>query len=150
MLTTITKLSELTGLSRDTIRKRLASILTGERAELVDSTQALPLIYTDGAERLDPAQEKARLDRTRREIAELEYKQRRRELISLPEVMRVVEIATVSCREGLQGIPGRYASILAAETDAWAIEHMLDAEIRDALNKVASMAEGLAFPKGKP
>jgi len=136
MQVSITTLSTWTGLHRDTIRKRLSALLTGEHGEQLDSAKALPLIYGDG-ERLDPQQEKARLDRTRRELAELDCKAKQRELIHVDDAKKVIDFAATSCREHLMGIPGRFADIFAAETDARQIESDLEAEIRAALMRIA-------------
>ena len=136
MQVSITTLATWTGVHRDTLRKRLSALLTGERGEQVDSAKALPLIYGDG-ERLDPQQEKARLDRTRRELAELEYKQKQRELVHVGDARKVIDIAATSCREHLMGIPGRFADIFASESDARQIESDLEREIRAALTRIA-------------
>lgn len=140
MRTTITTLSTWTGIHRDTIRKRLASILTGQHAEQVDSTKALPLIYGDGV-RLDAAQEKAALDKVRRGLATLEFKKRQGELIEVQELMKVIDTCATACREHLLGLPSRFADIFASESDARAIEETMEAEIRAALHRVADSAE---------
>jgi hypothetical protein len=136
MRTSITTLSEWTGISRDTIRKRIGAILTGQHGEQVDSAKALPLIYGDG-ERLDPGQEKAKLDKVKRGLASLEFKLKQRELITVEDACKIIDIAATSCREHLMGIPGRWADILAAETDARAVEEILEREIRAGLQNVA-------------
>lgn len=136
MQTSITRLSELTGISRDTIRKRLAPILTGAHAEQVDSVKALPLIF--GSERLDPAQERAALDKVKRGLAMLEFKQKEKEVIPIQVVFKVIDAATIATREALMNIPGRFAAILAAETDEREIERLLDTEIRQAIQNMVN------------
>ena len=70
-------------------------------------------------------------------LAELEYKEKERQLIRVEDVLKVIDTAATSCREHLMGIPGRFASIFASETDARTIEEELDAEIRTALQHIA-------------
>ena len=74
-------------------------------------------------------------------LAELEYKQKRAELIAIDSVYRVLDSAVTACREHLMGIPGRYASILAAESDARTIETLLETEIRRALEQISEAKE---------
>lgn len=137
MLVTITTLSTWTGQHRDTIRKRLGPILTGQHGEQVDSVKALPLIY-GGSEKLDPAQERAALDKVKRGLAMLEFKQKEKALIPIEVVFKVIDAATLATREALMGIPGRFAAILAAETDEREIERLLDGEIRQALTNLVN------------
>ena len=68
--------------------------------------------------------------------ADLELKQISGALISVDEVIRVVDQAARACKEHLLGIPGRYADVFAAELDARKIERVLDQEIRDALQHI--------------
>lgn len=75
------------------------------------------------------------------QLAELEYKQKRAELIAIESVYRVLDSAVTACREHLMGIPGRYASILAAESDARTIETLLETEIRRALEQISEAKE---------
>jgi hypothetical protein len=70
-------------------------------------------------------------------MAELEFKARQRELISLAECHNVIDIAATACREHLMGIPGRFASIFASESDPMQIERDMESEIRQALEHIA-------------
>jgi hypothetical protein len=70
-------------------------------------------------------------------LAELEFKQKQGELIHVESVFKVIDTAATSCREHLMGIPGRFASIFAAEVDAMKIEQDLESEIRTALQHIA-------------
>ena len=71
-------------------------------------------------------------------LAELEYKTKQRELVHVEDARKVIDIAATSCREHLMGIPGRFASIFAAEVDAMKIEQDLETEIRTALQHIAN------------
>lgn len=71
------------------------------------------------------------------QLAELDYKAKQRELIPISECHAVIDIAATACREHLMGIPGRFASLFAAEADPMKIEQDLETEIRAALEHVA-------------
>jgi phage terminase Nu1 subunit (DNA packaging protein) len=86
---------------------------------------------------LEMAEAKAKRESYMAHLAELEYKQKQGELIHVESVFKVIDTAATSCREHLMGIPGRFASIFAAEVDAMKIEQELEAEIRTALQHIA-------------
>jgi hypothetical protein len=90
---------------------------------------------------LEMAEAKAKKESYLAHLAELEYKQKRAELIAIESVYRVLDSAVTACREHLMGIPGRYASILAAESDARTIETLLETEIRRALEQISEAKE---------
>jgi hypothetical protein len=69
-------------------------------------------------------------------LAELEYKQKQRDLISIEECFHVIDAAATACREHLMSLPGRLASVYASESDAMRIESDMDEEIRKALTHV--------------
>lgn len=136
MRITISRLAELTGKSRHVIRKRCAELLTEERGQTVDSVAALALVFGEG-ESLDPSLERARLDKTRRESIELANAQKRRELIEVDAVHKILDQAAVGFREHLMGLSSRWADTFASESDAFTINHTLEAEIRQALTHLA-------------
>lgn len=68
--------------------------------------------------------------------AELELKSIQGSLITVEDVITVVDQAVRSCKEHLLGIAGRYADVFAAETDGRTIERILDSEIRKALQRI--------------
>ena len=140
MRTSVTTLATWTGVHRDTIRRRLASILSGERGEQVDSTKALPLIYSDGEQRLDPSQEKARLDKTRRGIAELEYMQRKSKLVDAAGVERAAyQFGRILQKNLVDVFPSRVSMEVAAMTDPWEIETFIREHMRRELESVSKM-----------
>jgi len=71
-------------------------------------------------------------------LAEIEYKQKRGELLSQDSVFQALDTAASAFREQLLTIPGRYASIFAAETNAKTIEQVLENELRRALEHVTN------------
>lgn len=82
-------------------------------------------------------------------LAEIEYQQKRGELIRIETVFRVIDAATTACREYLTGLPGRWASILAAETDEREIERLMDQEIRQALQQLVDAKRADFSPRGE-
>ena len=74
MLKSLNEIANWTGIDRRTVGKRLESLepVKGEgRAMLYETRQALPLLYLENGERLDPGQELARLNAARRRQIEM-------------------------------------------------------------------------------
>ena len=67
----------------------------------------------------------------------------RRELITLNEVFKILDVAAVTFREDLMGLAGRLSDELAAESDLFAVHRTLEGEIRAALTRQAKEAFGL-------
>jgi hypothetical protein len=72
------------------------------------------------------------------ELAELRLAEQRRDLISVAAVEGVWSAMLASAREHLLQVRARLAPLLAAESDVFKIEQMLDAEHRKALETLAS------------
>lgn len=72
-------------------------------------------------------------------LAEIEYQQKRGDLIRLETVHRVIDSAATAFREALLVIPGRWASELAAEMDPREIEMVLDRELRQTLEHLTDV-----------
>ena len=143
MQITIARLAELSGLHRDTVRKRCAKLIGEGRGATVESSEALALLY--GSERLDPSAERAMLDRTRREALEMANAKTRRELITLNEVFKILDVAAVTFREDLMGLAGRLSDELAAESDPFAVHRTLEGEIRAALTRLSEAKEAFGI-----
>ena len=139
MKTSINQISEWTGLDRRTVKKRLTALPSDVDGQY-DSRQALPLMYGSNGQ-LDPSQEKAKLDSARRELAELEYRKRRGELIEQHTVFRVVETAATACREHLLCLPARLSEVFAAEGNARIIESQFSNEIRSGLERISNVSQ---------
>ena len=128
-------------MDRRTVAKRVAHLDCedhGVRGKIYDAPEALRAIFL-GTEGLDATQEKAKLDESRRRLADLEYSRRRGELLHESSVFRVLDSAATAFREGLLTIPGRLANTLATENDARIIENQLFNEIRDQLIHITSV-----------
>ena len=142
MKASITTLADWTGFDRRTVSKRVAHLECedhGVRGKYYDSADALKALFLGEESGLDPQQERARLDESRRKLADLEFKKRRGELLMESSVFDVLDQAAIAFREGLLTIPSRLADILAAETDARIIEHRLFDEIRNQLLHITSV-----------
>lgn len=106
---TVTQLSELTGVSEKTALKRLRAraiqpVREDGRALYFAPQAALPVVLQVG-EGLNPAAEKARLDRAKAELAELELAKRRRELLEAAEVERSWSGLVLTWKERIRGLP---------------------------------------------
>lgn len=139
MRTTVTTLASWTNQHRDTIRRKIASLLTGQRGEQVESSTALELIYGDG-ERLDPTQERAKLDKTRRGIAELEYQQRKSKLVDAAGVERAAyQFGRILQKTLVDVFPSRVSLELAGMSDPWEIEGFIREHMRRELESVSRL-----------
>ena len=144
MMVNISQLSEMTGFDRATISKRLAHLEFepgNKRAKFYKCPDALAILYKfgiDDTERLDPQQEKARLDRERRLIAELDRQQKERKLIDADEVkddwMSVVSVT----RSRFLALPSRIVPELANLKDMRKMEDALIAAIHEVLEEMAA------------
>lgn len=72
------------------------------------------------------------------ELAELRLAEQRRDLISVAAVEGVWSAMLAGAREHLLQVRARLAPLLAAETDVFKVEQMLEAEHRKALETLAS------------
>lgn len=114
MLKSVNQLSELTGQDRRTINRRLKSLTPQKqgRANLYESTEALPLLY--GVERegpvLDLSQERAGLAREQRLVAEIRRKEASGELIPAQIVVELGAALVAAARSKLLGIHSKIRS----------------------------------------
>lgn len=142
----INQLSQLTGMDRATITKRLKNAPWrpgAKMAKLYDTTVALPLIYSAGdvsgesPEQLSPQREKALLDRERRRIAELERQEREKRLVAV-DVVRDDWLAVVGiARSRLLALPSRIAPDLVGQNDMRAVEDRLRAAVHEVLQEMS-------------
>jgi hypothetical protein len=90
---------------------------------------------------LDMAEARAKKESYLAHLAEIEYKQKRGELLSQESVYQALDTAASAFREQLLTIPGRFASIFAAEGNAKTIEQTLENELRRALEHVTDVRD---------
>lgn len=135
--------AEMTGLNRATVRKRLSDLKAEpgpNRAKLYNSQHALPMLYgltDDDGERLDAQQEKAKLDKERRLIVELERAKIEGRLVDIDDVAEEWEQAGEILKSRLLGMPSRLAPMIARQSSSREIEDALLAAIHEALTEAA-------------
>jgi hypothetical protein len=91
--------------------------------------------------------------RTRREIAEanmaeLAEARQRREVISVAAVTRQIATDFATTRDALLQLPARMGPILAAKSDAAEVQTLLEAEIHNALTRLAGCADAVPLIEG--
>lgn len=141
MLKSINELAELTGIDRRTVKSRLESldVTTGQRgAHLFESRQALPLLYLASGERLDPAQERAALDKVRRRQIEMQNLKSEGELIPKDEVAAAWSSQVLIAKGRLLSLPSRVSGDVLRLRDQRAIELRL----RDAVIAILEELSG--------
>lgn len=112
MLVTINYLADLTGKDRRTIQKRLTDLKPVEEYSYA-SKEALTAIYNPSA--LDAVQERAQLDRARRELVELQKAEKIGELIPAEKVSAYWNRQAGNVRAKLLNLPGRLAATIPCD-----------------------------------
>jgi len=153
-LVRIQELSELTGQSLAAVRRAIqrvglqpaspeATSAAGFRSNSTayNSELALLAIYGE-AEALDPSQERAALDRTRRELAELQLAERRGEMLPAEPVRTAITSVAMQVRSQLMALPSRLSAELTSMQSMRAIEMLLAKEINAALADLAEVQLG--------
>jgi len=138
---TVNQLEELTGRSHRFVKRRLAAagvrpIGEDGRSRIYPAQAALAAIFVGAADRLDAAQERAALDRARREAAELELALKRRQVLDLDEVVHHWSGMAATCKTTLRALPGRMHQTVPGFTKGMA--RRLLALIDEALHELAS------------
>jgi len=138
---TLSQLEELTGKSHRFLKGRLAvagvrPVGKDGRSRFYPSRAALAAVLAGDGERLDAAQEKARLDRARREQAELDLALKRRQVLDLDEVIHHWSSLAVTCKMTLRALPGRMHQTVPGFTKAMA--RRMSALIDEALLALAN------------
>jgi hypothetical protein len=134
----ISQLSEVTGIDRRTVKKRLANVELHEvdgRAHRYDAHAVLPILYGEvSSENIDQrlVEEQLKYETARAEKIRIEVDKLRGQLVAVEEVARVVEKEYTAVRQGMLSIPTSLAMSLAIETDTKEIKRQLE----DAINAV--------------
>jgi len=92
-------------------------------------------------EKLSPANEKALLDRKRREELELKIMVRRGELVEAQEAARDFAECAAAVKARLRRIPDAVADRLVKLTDPHAVQALLLAEVDEALTELSSLEQ---------
>lgn len=141
----LSELSELTGFDRRKVSRRLETLKPTKRgrSHLYDSPQALRLLYGDSAAdgKLDPQQERAALDRARRESVEADNKKKAGELIHVEEVTAEWVKLLGIFKARLMALPMRLAPELLAASDLRTTENIVKSGIVEALEELSRTSE---------
>jgi phage terminase Nu1 subunit (DNA packaging protein) len=107
----------------------------GGGVEVMDPP-VLELPPTSDAARL--VREKARREAAEADLAELELREKRGEIMAMSEHRRVLFSLTRAIRDALLQIPSRSAALVAAEISQPQCQAILDAEMRKVLQQLAA------------
>ena len=154
MKISINKLSELTGIERSTIRKHIRGLKSekGEKnSQLYESSDALELLYrnyTPQNHRVDsdgynPSQEKARLDRKKADLVELQYYEKLGSLVPIETVRSVWSSLILSVRSHILAVPSKLKSLPKQ------IRVQISTEINKALSELQNINESEYFKNGQ-
>jgi hypothetical protein len=86
-----------------------------------------------GVQKLNPAQEKALLDKTRRERAEIELRKEREEIVDIKDVLYTLEKELVEVRQKLLALPNRLARVILLAKDAQEAQDVIAGAVHDTL-----------------
>lgn len=140
MKITVSKIHELTGIDRRTINRRLSPLTPenqGNVGHFYDSAEALRLVFGVGASDLDPQQEKALLDRVRRELLEIELDVRKQNVIPAEVVENHWSKMAADCRAKLLNVPNRLATKVVGAATYQQAEREARVLIHEALHELA-------------
>ena len=142
-LLSVSYLSEITGLDRRKARARLESLKPTKKgtAHLYESRDALRLLLADATngERLDPQQERAALDKARREQVETENRRRAGELLEADAVGRIGAAIIGNAKQQLLALPSKLATLTDADH-----QHELHMRARDEIHRtLTELADGI-------
>lgn len=90
-------------------------------------------IGNEDGQKLDPSQEKAKLDVVRREKAEIELRKQKGELVEISEVCRELEKELVGVRQKLLAIPNKLARPIVVAENPQEAQDMIYRAIENAL-----------------
>ncbi len=99
---------------------------------------------SDGSPKLNPAQEKALLDKTRREAAQLELEKKRGRLVSLDDVEKVWESRLTLFRQRLIALPNKMARPMVEVDKPQEAEQLLATEIEKILEALNGESRTIA------
>ena len=99
----------------------------------------------DDGERVETMNEsRARHERLKADLAELELRKRRGELVDVTDVGRALDRVLRGARDRFMALPDRLAPALVAETDIVRMRALLDDAVRAELSSLSTALERLA------
>lgn len=152
-LITLSKLSELTGMERRTLQRRLSGVppvQTVGRVKSFDSAKALAVIYGQDGGRLDPGQEKALLDKRRREEVELRLATQNGRLVAKSDVLRDIQDAAGIILSVWDVLPARLTPLLTDVPDATRVHDILREGVDVAQQEIADQLDAIKAGRPRP
>ena len=140
-LKSISRLSDETGFDRRTVKKRLANLIPVRegRSLLYDPVEALPLLYSFGAEgEFDLAEQRARLTFHQANLEAMKEDERRGASIPAVEVEKAWLDHVMSARAVLLALPTKLAPAVMGATTMREVETFAREEIYRALDALES------------
>lgn len=144
---TATKLSDVLGFNRETVRKRLALLgkngygATYSWREVVDAFVEFEKRNSGGIgdkKSYNSEHEKARKDAAIADRYELDLSVRKGELVEAKEVEETWKDHILRCRARLLGMSSKLAPLVLAEDNPKAVKTLIDQEINDALGELSN------------
>lgn len=137
----ITQLAWICRCAKDTASKKLREAKlepAGEdgKTTFYDPRDAVPILLGVG-EGLNPAAEKARLDRAKAELAELELQEKRGELAPVEDQESVLIALVTTLASRMDGVPPQAAHEVARESDPAVCQEIIARHIRAAREELA-------------
>jgi phage terminase Nu1 subunit (DNA packaging protein) len=142
----ITQISEMCGLDRRTVKKRLASLkvhLVEGKSHLYDMFEANSMLYgtstSDHGDTLaQMSREELRLETAKADKVELEVGRMKSELVSIEEVATVVEREYGAVRAGILSMPSKVAQDLVLMDQFVGIKNYLEDAINEILTELSA------------
>ena len=141
-----TRISEVLGCNRETLRKRLAVLNKPDHGakftwrEVVDAYVEFERRAITGLDEsgkvYDSNHERARKDAAIADKYELELNVRKGELVEAKDVLETWKGHILRCKARLLGMSTKLAPLLVAEEEPKAIKKLVDEEINDALEEL--------------
>jgi len=135
-------LSELTGITFKTLKKRLSGLKPNREGKslLFNSHEALPLIFKCNkcsGKGLDLSQERARLAREQADRLELQNAERRRELVQVSDMEKNwARVGVVAIKSRALALPSKFAPELAGVSNYKEVKEILNGAIRELLQEL--------------
>lgn len=137
------ELVELTGFTYPTVKKRCASLiktkLEGSKKELVNSSEALPLVYeVGGGAKRTYEDEKIKLTAAQAEKTELEVEVMKGSLVPREQIDMFLSVMLSSFRARMLSLPTKAAHALIGVMDINEVEEILKEYVNEGLSELSN------------
>jgi len=140
----VNQISEMTGIDRRTIKKKIADIpihSKAGRAELYDMFTVAPRLFaSETPESTDKKlkAEQLRYEQARADKMQIEVEQKRGQLVAIHQVAEFITRQFGNVRSRILSIPSRCAKDLSIESDPALVRERLEQETREALAELTA------------